>query len=93
MNIACANSCIVYNMIHPNDLILLDFKIIVLTYLIGRYTSRSRAPPDGKTSCKRKYQTMGILLQRKNYDLKTYAKCAECGIFLCLNQELCFSYV
>ena len=41
---------------HPNDFPLLDFKTIVSTYLFGRYTSRSRAPPDGKTSSKRKYQ-------------------------------------
>ena len=37
MNVACANSYIVYNMIHPNDLTLLDFKTILPTYLIGRY--------------------------------------------------------
>ena len=54
MEVACANSHIVYNMIHPNDLTLLDFKTIVLTYLIGRYTSRSRAPPDGKIGSKKK---------------------------------------
>ena len=41
---------------HPNDLVLLDFKSIVSTYLIGRHTSRSRAPPHGKTGFKRKYQ-------------------------------------
>ena len=56
MNVACANSNILYNMTHPNDLTLLHFKIIVSTYLIGRYTNRSRAPPDGKTGSKRKYQ-------------------------------------
>ena len=53
---ACANSYIVYNMMHPNDLTLLSFKTIVSTYLIGRYTSQSRAPLDGKTDSKRKYQ-------------------------------------
>ena len=56
MDIACANSFVVYNMLHPNDLTLLDFKTIIATYLIGSYTSRSRAPPDGKTGSKRKYQ-------------------------------------
>ena len=56
MDVACANSFVVYNMLHPNDLTLLDFKTIIATYLIGWYTSRSRAPPDGKTGSKRKYQ-------------------------------------
>ena len=56
MDIACANSFVVYNMLHPNDLTLLDFKTIIATYLIGSYISRSRAPPDGKTGSKRKYQ-------------------------------------
>ena len=54
MNIACANSFVVFNMLHLNDLTLLDFKIIIATYLIGRYTSRSRFPPEGKTGSKRK---------------------------------------
>ena len=56
INVACANSYIVYNMIHPSDLTLLHFKTIVPTYLTGRYTSRNRAPPDSKTGSKRKYQ-------------------------------------
>ena len=56
IDFVCANSYIVYNMMHPNDLALLNFKTIVSTYLIGRYTSQSRAPPYGKTDSKRKYQ-------------------------------------
>ena len=44
IHVACANSYIAYDMIDPNDLTLLDYKIIVSTYLIGRYTSQSRAP-------------------------------------------------
>ena len=56
MDMACANNYIVYNMIHPHDLTRFNFKTIVSTYLIGRYTSRSRAPPDGKTGSKRMYQ-------------------------------------
>ena len=35
MDVACANSYIVYNMMHPNDITLLDFKTIFSTYLIG----------------------------------------------------------
>ena len=56
IDVACASSYIVYNMKHPNDLTLLDFKIIVSTYLIRKCTSRCRVPPSGdKTGLKRKY--------------------------------------
>ena len=106
MGVACANNCIVYNMMHPNDFALLDFKIIVSTYLIGRYTSRSRAPPYDKKGSKRKYQyqleqdNLPSNLQefeniqwrceycyKERINLKTYVKCTECGIFLCLIEE------
>ena len=40
MDVACANSFVVYNMLHPNDLTLLDFKTIIATYLLGRYANR-----------------------------------------------------
>ena len=56
MDIACANSFIFYNMTHLNDFTRLDFRTIVSTYLIGRYTSSSRLAPDGRKSSKRKYQ-------------------------------------
>ena len=56
MDVACANSYIVYNMMHPNDLTFFNFKTIVSTYLIGRYTSQGRGPLDGKTGSRRKYQ-------------------------------------
>ena len=39
MDVACANSYIVYDTMDPNDLTLLNFKTVVSTYLIGRYTS------------------------------------------------------
>ena len=66
---------------HPNDLIALDFKTIVTTYLIGKYASRRRAPRDDKTGSKRKYQyqfEQGILSPQCEYcykegiNLKTY---------------------
>ena len=34
MDVACANSHIIYNMIHPNDLSQRNFKIIDSSYLI-----------------------------------------------------------
>ena len=49
MDVVCASMYIVYNMMHAKDLTLLDFKTIVSTCLIGRFTNRRRAPPDGKT--------------------------------------------
>ena len=54
MDVTCANSYIVYNMMNLNDLELPNLKTIVSTYLIGTYASRSRAPPDGKIGFKRK---------------------------------------
>ena len=51
-----ASSFVVYNMLHPNDLTLLDSKTIIATHFNGRYAGRSRAPSDGKTGSKRKYQ-------------------------------------
>ena len=48
MGLVYARMYIVYNMMHSNDLTPLDFKTIVSTCFIGRFTSRSRAPPDGK---------------------------------------------
>ena len=41
---------------HQNDLSLPDFKSVVSNYLIGRYTSQIRAPPEGKADTGRKYQ-------------------------------------
>ena len=46
IDVACVNAFIVYKMMHQSDLALLDSKTIVSTHLIGRYTSRSRGPPE-----------------------------------------------
>ena len=56
MGVACVNAFTIYNMMHQNDLSLLDYKIIVSTHLIGRYTSRSRIPLEQKPGSKRKHQ-------------------------------------
>ena len=55
MDLACVNAFIVYNIMHQNDLTLLDHKTIISTHLIGRYASRSRAPPEQKAGSKRKH--------------------------------------
>ena len=39
VDVACAKSYIVYNMMHPNDLTLLDFKTTLSTYLFRRNSS------------------------------------------------------
>ena len=56
IDVACANSCIVSDMMHQNDLRLLEFKTIASIYVIGRYISRSKAPIDGKAGSKKNYQ-------------------------------------
>ena len=38
MDAACADSYVVNDMMHPNDLPLVNFKTIVSNYLIRRYT-------------------------------------------------------
>ena len=96
-------------MLHPNNLTLLDFKTIIAIYLIGRYTSRSRAPPNGKTGSKRKYQYqfepnhLPLHLPefqssrkhckycyKEDFERKTFVKCTECRVFLCLVKETNF---
>ena len=54
MDVACTNSYIVYNMMNPNELTLLDFKTIASNYLIGRYISQSIALSDGKKMSQKK---------------------------------------
>ena len=73
MDIACVNSCLIYNMKHPNKLSLHDYKIVVAKNLIQYHQGRKRAVPMSRPS-KRKnlpesidnhgghlpdYQTMG----------------------------------
>ena len=55
MNVAYASSFTVNKIMHPNDLILLDFETIVSIYLVGCYTRRNRAPPENNTGSKRTY--------------------------------------
>ena len=93
-------------MMYPSNLTLLDFRAIVSSYLTGRRTSRSRAPPNEKADSKRKYQdqfqegilpshlpeSQNILIRckycyKEGTNLKTYVKCAECGISSCLIKE------
>ena len=56
MDVACANAFVVYNMLHPADLNLLDYKIAIATHLIGSYTSRTRAALENNIGKKRKHR-------------------------------------
>ena len=56
MDVACANSLIVYNIMHANMLTPLYFKVIICTYLIGCYKRRYRAQAENEIESKRKYQ-------------------------------------
>ena len=56
IDVAFANSYIFYNMLHPDDLTRLNFKIAAATHIICTYTSRKRAAPDYNIGSKRTYQ-------------------------------------
>ena len=55
MDIACANSYLIYNMKHPNKLFLLDYKIVDGRNLIQYHEGWKKAVPMLRPS-KRKYQ-------------------------------------
>ena len=59
MDIACVNSCLIYNMKHPNKLPLLDYKIVVAKKLIQYHQDWKRAVPMWRPS-KRKNQPESI---------------------------------
>ena len=81
MDVGCANTYIVYNIMHPNDLTLLDFKTIISIYLIRTYINWSRAPLDSKRGSKRKYQyqfQQGNLLQHLPEFRNIWRRCEFC---------------
>ena len=53
MDIACANSYLIYNMKHPNKLSLLDYKIVVAKKVIQYHQSRNRAVPMSRPSLRK----------------------------------------
>ena len=100
MDVACSNSYINYNLVHPNDLKMFGLKTNVSTYLIGRYTSRSRRRSDGKAVFKRNYQYQfeeGNLppefwrrceyCYKEGLHLKIYVKYTVCGIFFMFDER------
>ena len=56
MDVGCANSCIAHDILHLNDLTLLNFKIAVATHMIRPYTSTKRTVPDNNIGSKRAYR-------------------------------------
>ena len=63
MDVACANSRIIHNMMDPNDLSLRNFKIIDSTYLIETYTSQNSAQPDARTGSKKSVSISFIVVE------------------------------
>ena len=59
LDIACVNSFIVYNKLNPNQLNMMDFKVIVAERLIGAYNSRERNYPVNRPN-KRQRLTVGL---------------------------------
>ena len=59
MDIACVNSYLIYNMKHPNELSLLDYKIVVTKNLIQYHQGQKRVVPMSRLS-KRKNQPESI---------------------------------
>ena len=59
MDIPCVNSCLIYNMKHPNKLSLHDYKIAVAKNLIQYHQGLKRAVPMSRPS-KRKNQPESI---------------------------------
>ena len=100
MNIACVNSCLIYNMEHPNILSLLDYKIVVPKTSIQYHQGRKRAVPMSRPS-KRKNRPESIDNHGGHLpDYQTMRKrCAYCAmegkedrtlvIFLACNIPFC----
>ena len=81
MDIACANSYLIYNIKHHKKLSLLDYKIVVTKNLIQCHQGRKRAVPMSRPS-KRKNQPELIDNNRGHLsDYQTMRKlCAYCAI-------------
>ena len=57
MNVVCASSYyIAFNMLHPDHLTFLNFKITVAAIMIRPYTSRKKATPNNNIGSKRVYR-------------------------------------
>ena len=56
IDLAGTNSDIAYNMLHPDNMTLLNFNIAVATHMIGPYTRKKRATLDNNIRSKRVYR-------------------------------------
>ena len=61
MDITCVNSCLIYNMKHPNKLSLLAYKTVVAKNLIQYHQDRKRAVPMWRPS-ERKNQLNRLII-------------------------------
>ena len=88
MDVACFNIFIVYNMMHQNNLTLLDYKTIVSTHFIGWYTSCSRASLEQKAQYH--FESNNLPSNLPEFQ-NNHKRCKYCykegfgrGVFLCL---------
>ena len=81
MNIACANSYLIYNMKHPRKLSLLNYKIVIAKNLIQYHLGRKRPVPMSRPS-KRNNQPEPIGNHGGHFpDYQTMQKrCAYCAM-------------
>ena len=98
MDMALVNSYVLYNLMYPGKLSLLEYKIVISHSLIGRYSSRARNHPLTKPSKRASAVAMRTEVslhlpvfgarQRCHYcaaegkESRTYASCDTCGVAL-----------
>ena len=86
MDIPCVNSCLIYNMKHPNKLSLHDYKIVVAKNLIQYHQGRKRAVPMSRPS-KRKNQpesidNHGLIAIMLSKGKKLFPKASHLGVHI-----------
>ena len=102
-DIALVNSYVLYNILYPGKLSLLEYKIVIAHSLIGKFCSRERNHPSTKHSNRVSVQVMPTEVplhlpvfgarQRCYYcaaqdkESRTYASCDTCGVALCVLKE------
>ena len=55
MDVACVKDFLLYNMMHQNNLNLLDYKAIVSTHSICWWTNRNRPSSEERAGSKKKH--------------------------------------
>lgn len=97
MDICVSNSFVVFDMIRPNKLDFLNWKILIAKRLIGFYCSRKRNPKRQRSSgsleglaarqCKSHLPVIAETRARCKFcqtENRTNIRCNECGVHLCM---------